>query len=80
MTVAARKSYYWAVKCPSCGGAYVKGTSIIMNPIECRGKCKRCTREVRNVYRHLWPAIDHFERRKDARAFCEAVNDKEGSE
>jgi hypothetical protein len=76
MSVAAQKTYYWAVKCPACGSAYVKGTSIILNPIECRGKCKGCPRTVRNVYRHLWPTIDPFQRRKDALAFCDAVNEK----
>ena len=67
---------YLPWKCPACGWSNLKGTTIAPNDLECRGKCSRCPRSVRNVYAHIertWDA-GGFASRLDCKKHCDDVN------
>ncbi len=70
------KARYIPWKCASCAHSNCKGTNLPENPIECRGKCSQCSKNVRNVYRHvekMWTS-EGFSTRMDCLRFCEGLN------
>jgi transcription elongation factor Elf1 len=75
----SKKQFYWVIKCPDCGEPYIKGTNMTKGDtewcLECRGKCSSCNRNVRYIFNHLWPNLDYYTSRPDAKQQCKVLSD-----
>tara|TARA_R110000824_G_scaffold182461_1_gene363331 strand:+ start:45 stop:1118 length:1074 start_codon:yes stop_codon:yes gene_type:complete len=77
--MSTAKDRYIPWKCAACGHSNTKGTNLpetLDSTIECRGKCSQCSRNVRNVYRHvekMW-GPHGFETRGECLRFCDGLN------